>query len=324
MEIDAGVALIDNEPLRIVFAGTPEFAIPPLRALSESPHRVLGVYTQPDRPAGRGRKISQSAVKQEAVKLQLPCFQPKSLKDPEQRQALAALAPDVMVVVAYGQLLPQDILTVPRKGCINIHASLLPRWRGAAPIQRAILAGDSSTGVSIMVMEQGLDTGPVLSTASIDIDENTTTSSLHDSLSTMGAELITPALEGWCSNNIHARPQSENHATYANKISKAEANIDWYQSAELIHRQVRAFNPWPVAQTTLANQKIRIWRSQIAAAEVTAAPGTVLRCEPAALEVATTSGSLLIQMLQLPGKKPIASKDFCNSNNITGKVLGND
>jgi len=309
--------------LRIAFAGTPEFAVAPLLALASSRHSVVGVYTQPDRPAGRGRKITQSAVKQQATELGLACYQPETLRDEEQRQVLAALAVDVMVVVAYGQLLPEAILTIPRYGCINIHASLLPRWRGAAPIHRAILAGDTHSGVSIMLMEAGLDTGPVLSTSTAKITPDTTMGDLHDTLARQGANQIVETIEKWCSGQITAQPQDASQASYAQKISKAEATIDWRQPAQAIDAQVRAFNPWPVAHTTLGGQKLRIWETEVATQQVDVAPGTVLRCNQTALEVAAGQGSLRIKTLQLPGKKAIASADFANGNDVTGEILGN-
>lgn len=312
----------ESAPLRIVFAGTPEFAVPPLLALAESRHQVIGVFTQPDKPAGRGRKLLQSPVKRQAESLNFPCLQPETLKSSDITDVLRELAPDVMVVVAYGQILPQSVLSLPVHGCLNIHASLLPRWRGAAPIQRAILAGDNKTGVSIMQMDAGLDTGPVLCTGEVDITQETIAATLHDQLAERGAKLIVDCVEKWCDGMLEATPQDDTAATYANKLAKSEANIDWNNPADAIHRQVRAFNPWPVAQTSLGGKFIRIWNASVARANVDAIPGTVLRCDRTALEVATSDGSLLLHELQLPGKKPVTHSEFVNGNDISGEVLG--
>ncbi|MDQ1362586.1 MAG: methionyl-tRNA formyltransferase [Pseudomonadota bacterium] len=239
------------EKLRIIFAGTPEFSVPPLQALIDSPHDVVAVYTQPDRPAGRGRKLTPSPVKELALAHNIPVFQPVNFKAEEDRHALAALKADLMVVVAYGLILPQVILDAPRLGCINIHASLLPRWRGAAPIQRAILAGDTETGITIMQMEAGLDTGPMLHIECCPIAPDDTGSRLHDKLMALGAQALMKSLPGLISGTLRAEKQNDALACYAAKLQKSEALINWQDDAEKIYRQIRAFNAWPVAQTPL-------------------------------------------------------------------------
>ena len=247
-------------PLKIVFAGTPDFSVPALDALLTSGHDVIAVYTQPDRPAGRGRKLTASPVKARALEHGIPVHQPLSLKRPEEQERLAALAPDVMVVVAYGLLLPPAVLAIPRLGCVNIHASLLPRWRGAAPIQRAILAGDAETGVTLMQMEKGLDTGPMLATVRCPIGPDDTAETLHDRLAALGAGALVPTLERLDRGEITAEPQDDTQACYAAKLDKAEAVLDWRRPAVELERQVRAFNPWPVAQTGFQERVLRVCR----------------------------------------------------------------
>ncbi len=296
--------------LRIIFAGTPDFAAEALAALLTTHHEILAVYTQPDRPAGRGRKLKPSPVKQLAQQHQLPVLQPASLKTAESIEALRAFGADVMVVAAYGLLLPPEILTIPRYGCLNIHASLLPRWRGAAPIQRAILAGDTETGITIMQMDAGLDTGAMLLTKACPIHSADTSAALHDRLATLGAEAIVEAL-GQLSD-LKATPQNEEQATYANKITKAEALIDWSSSAETLARQVRAFNPWPVAQTTVAGQTLRIWAAEPRAEQANATAGEVIRNDKQGIDVACGSGVLRITQLQPAGSKPMDAAAFLN------------
>jgi methionyl-tRNA formyltransferase len=310
-----------TEPLRIVFAGTPEFSVPPLRALLASPHQVVGVYTQPDRPAGRGRKLTPSPVKEEALAATVPVFQPGSLRDADAQRELAALKPDLMVVVAYGLLLPQAVLDIPRLGCVNIHASLLPRWRGAAPIQRALLAGDAETGVGIMRMEAGLDTGPVYLERRIPIEAADTASSLHDKLAKLGAEALTAALPGIADGTLVPVPQDDAQSCYAKKLDKAEAEIDWRRPAAEIARQVRAFNPWPVAQTRFEDAMLRIWNAIPVKGEA-GSPGMVMSAGRNGIEVATGDGLLRITRLQMPGKKPVSAADFINAYNIQGVTLG--
>jgi methionyl-tRNA formyltransferase len=312
-------------PLRIVFAGTPEFSVPALQALHAAGHSLVAVYTQPDRPAGRGRALAASAVKQRAAELGLPVEQPTSLKAPDAQARLAAYTPDLMVVVAYGLLLPQAVLDIPRLGCVNIHASLLPRWRGAAPIQRAILAGDDRTGVSIMQMEAGLDTGPELLRRELAIGPRETSGQLHDRLAPLGAEAIVAAVAGVVAGTLHATPQPAQGATYAAKIQKDEARIDWSRSAAEIDRQVRAFNPWPVAETLLGDDQLRLWEVRPLAPDpaiVEAAPGTVVRAADGQLVVQTGDGLLELVVLQFPGRKPLQSRDLLNSRTLAGARFG--
>lgn len=306
---------------RIVFAGTPDFSVPPLRALLASPHRVVGVYTQPDRPAGRGRKLSPSPVKEVATDAGVPVFQPANFKDPLDVQALGGLGADLMVVVAYGLLLPQAVLDAPRLGCVNIHASVLPRWRGAAPIQRAVLAGDLTSGVTIMRMEAGLDTGPMYRIDEIPLGDNETGGSLHDKLSQLGADALMAALPGILDGTLAPQPQDDSRSCYAKKLDKAEAWIDWKRPAVEIARQVRAFNPWPVAQTRYEDANLRVWRAH-AVKGLTASPGMVMSATRNGIEVATGDGLLCITELQLPGKRAMGAQDFINAHAIQGTVLG--
>jgi methionyl-tRNA formyltransferase len=308
--------------LRVAFAGTPDFAVPALAAIAASRHPVVAVYTQPDRPAGRGLQRAESPVKQRARALGLPIEQPSTLKDPAAAARLAAFRPDVMVVVAYGLLLPQAILDVPRLGCLNIHASLLPRWRGAAPIQRALLAGDSETGVCLMRMEAGLDTGPVMARERVPIGPADTGGTLHDRLAELGGRMIVPGLDALAAGRATFEPQDSAGATYARKLDKAEARIQWERPAAEIERQIRAFDPWPVAETRLGGQQLRIWRARVEPASGGAAPGTVLAARADGIPVMTGRDALVIERLQLPGKRPVDARDFANARNLTGAVLG--
>jgi methionyl-tRNA formyltransferase len=312
------------ERTRILFAGTPTFAVPALSALIAADWPVVGVYTQPDRPSGRGRRTVDGPVKQVARDAGVPVLQPPSLKDPAAQQELQALRPDLMVVAAYGLILPAAILASPRLGCINIHASLLPRWRGAAPIQRAILAGDEVTGISLMQMEQGLDTGPVHATHRTRIGPRETGGSLHDRLAAIGAKLLLDRLPDILTGQITPEPQDAAAATYASKLTKDEAAIDWQRSAIAIDRQVRAFDPWPVAQARCGDQTLRIWEASPLDDAPTggAAPGTILGTGPHGIDVATGAGVLRITRLQAPGKRPIAASDFAHARRIDGIVLG--
>ncbi len=308
--------------MKIVYAGTPEFAVPALEALLASAHTVIAVYTQPDRPAGRGRKLQASPVKQCALAHAIPVYQPDSLKTPDSQQQLAALQPDLMVVAAYGLLLPTAVLALPHHGCLNIHASLLPRWRGAAPIQRAILAGDRETGITIMQMDVGLDTGAMLlkKTCPIHADDNAQT--LHDRLAPLGAQALLETLTQLEAGTMHAEPQDDAQACYAKKLLKNEALLDWQDDAELLSRQVRAFNPWPVAQTLYQEAALRIFAAQELPETGNAAPGTVLRAQREGVDVAAGKGVLRITQLQLPGGRVMSAADFIHAHALPGVRLG--
>jgi len=315
--------MLNAAPPRIVFAGTPEFAVPSLQALLATPY-VCAVYTQPDRPAGRGRQLKPSPVKLTAQQAEIPVFQPTSLRSSTAQQELAALQPDLMVVVAYGLLLPQAVLDIPRLGCINVHASLLPRWRGAAPIQRALLAGDAETGVTLMQMEAGLDTGPMLRQARLPIESGMSAGELHDRLSVLGASLLRKNLPEILAQSITAEQQDDCQACYADKLSKSEAMLDWQQSARQLERQVRAFNPWPVAQTLYDGQLLRIWQAKVeegASASTAAQPGQVLAAHREGIAVATGGGVLRLTELQLPGKRRQQAVDFINAHDLSGALL---
>jgi methionyl-tRNA formyltransferase len=311
-----------TSPQRIVFAGTPDFSVPALDALHAAGLPIAAVYTQPDRPAGRGRALTASPVKRRALELGLTVEQPGSLKDPSAVARLIAHAPELMVVVAYGLILPQAVLDVPRLGCLNIHASLLPRWRGAAPIQRAILAGDTLTGVTIMKMDAGLDTGPMLLTRPLEIGADETAGHLHDRLAAVGAEAIVTAIDEWLEGHIAPVPQPAVGATYAAKIRKDEAAIDWAQPAGAIARQVRAFNPWPVAETRWAGQQLRIWEARAHDAAPQATPGEVVEAAGGRLAVATGDGALMVGRLQLAGRGVLTAAEFLNANKLLGARLG--
>ncbi len=309
--------------LRIVFAGTPEFAVPSLRAASRGGD-VVAVYTQPDRPAGRGhaghgragrgRVLQPSPVKLEALRRGLPVLQPESLRSALSRDALRALRPDLLLVVAYGLILPQAILDIPRHGGWNVHASLLPRWRGAAPIQRAIEAGDDETGVCLMQMEQGLDTGPVLLSQRIPIGAEETAGQLHDRLAELGAQTLADGL-GLLRADMRPvpRPQPDGGATYARKLDKAEARLDWSQPAETLARKVRAFNPWPMADAEIAGERVRIHGAVALPLAHAAAPGTVLLASRAGIDIACGEGALRVRVLQREGGKAITAADFLNA-----------
>ena len=295
--------------LRIIFAGTPEFAAAHLQVLLDSPHEVVACYTQPDRPAGRGKKYQASPVKQLALEHQLPVEQPPTLKDAVAQAALASYQADIMVVVAYGLLLPQVVLDTPRLGCINVHASLLPRWRGAAPIQRAIEAGDEESGITIMQMDAGLDTGDMLVRHACPITSTDTGASLHDRLLDLGSPALLQALSQLAQGSAQPEPQDNSLSTYAAKITKAEAALDWRQSARTLDAKVRAFNPFPIAHTASAHApqaRIRVWQAQPVAHPHSAEPGTLVAVTPEALLVATGEDCLALQTLQLPGKRAMA------------------
>lgn len=299
-----------TSPLRIIFAGTPDFAAAALAALLDTSHEIVAVYTQPDRPAGRGRQVKASPVKQLALEHQLPVRQPASLKNPDDIEELRDFGADVMVVAAYGLLLPPEVLNIPRYGCLNIHASLLPRWRGAAPIQRAILAGDTETGITIMQMDRGLDTGAMLLKKSCVITPEDTSASLHDRLAELGAEAIVETLDQL--PDLIATPQDEKQVTYAHKLSKSEAQIDWRHSAEEIVRQVRAYNPWPVAQTLVNGQTLRIWAAELQSGPAEDRPGVVIQQQKQGIDIACGKGILRITRLQPAGSKPMDAASFLN------------
>jgi methionyl-tRNA formyltransferase len=310
--------------LRLAFAGTPDFAVPALEALARSRHSVVVVYTQPDRPAGRGRQLGSSAVKQVAERLGLGLEQSATLKNGEATAQLLRYRPDVMVVAAYGLILPQAILDTPRLGCINIHASLLPRWRGAAPIQRAILAGDATTGISIMRMDAGLDTGPVYLKRPIAIKPEETAGELQSRLAELGATCILETLDALASGTARAEPQDGSGVTYARKVGKSEARIDWSLPAREIARAVRAFNPWPVAETRWRGQQLRVWRARVLELGAAAPPGTVVGADSAGIVVACGEGVLAIELLQLPGKRPATAQEFLNAHDARGALLGGE
>ncbi len=306
-----------SKALNIIFAGTPDFAASALQACIESKHHVCAVFTQPDRPAGRGRKINFGPVKQLAVDADVSVFQPQHL-DSEQQKQIKALHADVMLVSAYGLLLPPEVLSIPKYGCINIHASLLPKWRGAAPIQRSIIAGDKKTGISIMQMEQGLDTGPILQQFECEISAMDTGASLHDRLASISASEIIEVLENVQAGKLKEHAQDESQASYANKITKLEANIDWQQSVEEIDRKIRAFNSWPVAYTYFGQQRLRIWQAEVCATESDMQPGTILNSKQN-IEVATGNGVIRLISIQLSGGNVISAQDFLNAHNINAR-----
>lgn len=295
--------------MRIVFAGTPEFSVPALEALIDSQHDIIGVFTQPDRPAGRGRKLQASPVKRCAESSNIPLFQPASLKKPEARQPLVDLQPDLLIVVAYGLILPQAVLDVPRLGCWNIHASLLPRWRGAAPIHRAIQAGDSRTGVGIMQMDAGLDTGPVLLEKSLPIPPRATTGELHDALAELGAQALMEALDKH--PDLTARAQPETGVTYAHKIDKSEAQLDFNTDTKTLDRSIRAFNPFPGAVFKLNGESVKVWRAE-PVTDAQGIPGTILAGSAAGITVATADSAIRITEIQRPGSRRTSGGDYWN------------
>ncbi len=311
-------------PLRIIFAGTPDFSVPCLQALRDAGHKVVAVYTQPDRPAGRGRKLTPGPIKEAATALGLPLLQPPSLRDPAAIATLRELGADLMVVVAYGLLLPPAVLEIPRLGCVNVHASVLPRWRGAAPIQRAILAGDSESGVTIMRMEAGLDTGPIYLIRRLTLDPRETGGSLHDKLSLLGAAALLEALPGIAAGSRVPESQDDSQANYAHKLAKAEAEVDWSQPAVAIDRLIRAFDPWPVAQTQLDGASLRLWGCDLPdlTPPAGAEPGQVIQASKAGIEVATGSGLLRLTRLQPPGKRPMSAAEFLNARHLDGAKFG--
>jgi methionyl-tRNA formyltransferase len=303
-----------NLPLRVLFAGTPEFALPPLQALVDAGCDIVGVLTQPDRPAGRGKHLRASPVKQLALAHGLDVLQPETLKDADWQDRLAKLQPDLMVVVAYGLMIPGRLLTLPKFGCWNIHASLLPRWRGAAPIQRAIEAGDGQTGVCIMQMEVTLDTGPVYRCLTTPIGADDTAASLHDRLAALGARALLECIELLAAGKLpQALAQDGSQAVYASKLTKAEAELDWNQPAEVLQRRVRAFNPWPVAWCEIDGQRLRIWKAEVVDGPVDGQPGQVFTDSQSML-IGTAEKSLKILELQRPGGQQMTAEQYLHAH----------
>lgn len=305
--------------LNIIFAGTPDFAARHLQALLDSEHNIVAVYTQPDRPAGRGKKLTASPVKVAAEQAGIPVLQPQSLRNEAAQQQLAALNADIMIVVAYGLILPQAVLDAPRLGCINVHGSLLPRWRGAAPIQRAIWAGDQHTGVTIMQMDKGLDTGAMLHTARLPIEPTDTSASLYEKLANIGPQALLDSLDAIASGRAQPEQQDDTQANYAEKLSKEEARIDWQQPAAHIERCVRAFNPWPFSYFMVGEHNIKVWQSEVVADSPELihnsqlAPGTIIQANKTGIDVATGNGVLRLLSLQVPGKKAMSCQDILNA-----------
>ncbi|WEM42268.1 methionyl-tRNA formyltransferase [Photobacterium sp. DA100] len=302
-----------SKPLKIVFAGTPDFAARHLAALLSSEHDVIAVYTQPDRPAGRGKKLTASPVKNIALEHNIPVYQPENFKSDEAKQQLADLGADIMVVVAYGLLLPQAVLDTPKLGCINVHGSILPRWRGAAPIQRSIWAGDKETGVTIMQMDIGLDTGDMLKIATLPIEPSDTSASMYEKLAELGPVALVDCLADIADGRAVADKQDDAQANYAKKLSKEEACINWADDAAHIERCIRAFNPWPMSYFVVAEQNVKVWQAKVEADNQGKAPGTVLSADKQGILVATGQGALRLTELQPPGKKAMKAQDLLNS-----------
>jgi methionyl-tRNA formyltransferase len=313
---------------RIIFAGSPEFAVPTLEALLASGHQVVAVLTQPDRPSGRGRKLQPGPVKVAALAADLPVLQPATMNEPGVQECLREFAPDLMVVVAYGMLLPEAVLAIPAAGCINVHASLLPRWRGASPIQAAILAGDAETGVSIMRMDVGLDTGPVYCMEKLTIAAEESAGELHDRLAPLGGKLLGKTVASIWEGKLPPVAQSGEGVTYAGRIKKADGQIDWTSSAVEIDRSIHAYNPWPVAQTSIAGEQFRCWSSRMAAADEIKSgysgqlPGAVLAANATGIAVQTGAGVLVLNEVQAPGRKRMAASDYARSHSLDGVILG--
>jgi methionyl-tRNA formyltransferase len=302
-----------SQSLRIVFAGTPDFAARHLAALLSSEHEVIAVYTNPDRPAGRGKKLTPSAVKSLALKHDLPVYQPENFKSDEAKQALVDLNADIMVVVAYGMLLPQAVLDTPRLGCINVHGSILPRWRGAAPIQRSVWAGDEEAGVTIMQMDIGLDTGDMLKIATLPIEVTDTSTSMYDKLTELGPQTLIDCLGDIAEGKAVFVNQNDDEASYAKKLSKEEARINWNDDAAHIERCIRAFNPWPISHFDAADNTIKVWQSRLDNQTTDKPAGTVLQADKTGIYVATGNGVLVLEQIQVPGKKAMSVQDILNA-----------
>ena len=302
-----------SQSLRIVFAGTPDFAARHLAALLSSEHEVIAVYTQPDRPAGRGKKLTASPVKTIALEHDIPVYQPENFKSDEAKQELADLNADIMVVVAYGLLLPQVVLDTPKLGCINVHGSILPRWRGAAPIQRSIWAGDAETGVTIMQMDIGLDTGDMLKIATLPIEASDTSASMYEKLAGLGPDALIDCLADIATGKAEPVKQDDELANYAKKLSKEEARINWNDDAAHIERCVRAFNPWPMSHFEAAENSIKVWQSRVAEQTSDKPAGTIVQADKTGIYVVTGNGVLVLEQLQVPGKKAMSVQDILNS-----------
>lgn len=302
-----------SEPLRIIFAGTPDFAAHHLDALLSSHHQIVGVFTQPDRPAGRGNKLTKSPVKQLAEQHNIPVFQPKSLRPEENQRLVNDLNADIMVVVAYGLILPLAVLNMPKLGCINVHGSLLPRWRGAAPIQRSLWAGDSETGITIMQMDEGLDTGDMLYKLTCSISPEDTSATLYNKLAQLGPEALLKTLEKLATGTIKAEKQDNSQANYAEKLSKEEAKLDWTLSAVQLERCIRAFNPWPVSYFIVDEQPVKVWGAEALSSNHGKLPGTIVDANKSGIQIATAQGILNITQLQPAGKKMMSAQDLLNS-----------
>lgn len=299
--------------LKLIFAGTPDFAARHLAALLSSDHEVVAVYTQPDKPAGRGQKLTASPVKELALAHNLPVYQPASLRKEEAQAELAALGADLMVVVAYGLILPKAVLDTPRLGCINVHGSLLPRWRGAAPIQRSIWAGDAETGVTIMQMDVGLDTGAMIRKVTCPIAADETSASLYDKLAELGPQALVDTIDAMAAGNTTAEVQDDALANYAEKLSKEEARIDWSMDAVAIERCIRAFNPWPISWFEVADQTVKVWQAAVIDGDHGQRAGTLLKADKQGIDIATGKGVLRLLTLQPPGKKAMSVTDLLNS-----------
>lgn len=302
-----------SKPLRIVFAGTPDFAARHLAALLSSEHEVIAVYTQPDRPAGRGKKLTASPVKNIALEHNVDVYQPVNFKSDEAKQQLADLNADIMVVVAYGLLLPQAVLDTPKLGCINVHGSILPRWRGAAPIQRSIWAGDSQTGVTIMQMDVGLDTGDMLKVATLPIEASDTSASMYEKLAQLGPQALIDCLADIAAGKAIPVKQDDEQANYAKKLSKEEARINWHDDAAHIERCVRAFNPWPMSHFDASENSIKVWQSRVADITSEQPAGTIIKADKTGIYVVTGNGVLALESLQIPGKKALPVQDILNA-----------
>ena len=313
-----------NKSLKIIFAGTPDFAAKHLQALLNSPHQVIGVFTQPDKPAGRGNKLTASPVKQLALQNNLPVYQPISLKDSANQQIIADLNADIMIVVAYGLILPQTVLDMPKYGCLNVHGSLLPRWRGAAPIQRACWAGDTETGITIMQMDVGLDTGDMLYKEKCHIEDDDTSATLYNKLAQIGPDALLKTLKLIIEGKAKPEKQNESQVTYATKLSKQEAKLDWNLTATQLERCIRAFNPWPVSYFEINGELIKVWQANVISETTDKTPGTILQADKSGIQIATQDGVINMTLLQPAGKKPMSAQDFLNSRKawfIVGNII---